>query len=138
LYFWKTYPSPLYLQDKTAGELAEELREISRSFKQVKAELILDCIHKDGNTIRDYQDSRDFLTRSLARDLEHQMEEKGRLEKEIEKVLSSFDYKLTSMLGIGTAVASKLIVEIGDIRRFPNADKLARFAGIAPVKFSSK
>jgi len=137
LYFWKTYPSPLYLQDKTAGELAEELREISRSFKQVKAELILDCIQKDGNTIRDYQDSRDFLTRSLARDLEHQMEEKGRLEKEIEKVLSSFDYKLTSMPGIGTAVASKLIVEIGDIRRFPNADKLARFAGIAPVKFSS-
>jgi len=27
--------------------------------------------------------------------------------------------------------------EIGDIRRFPNADKLARYAGIAPIKFSS-
>ena len=25
----------------------------------------------------------------------------------------------------------------GDIRRFSNADKLARFAGVAPVKFSS-
>ena len=48
-----------------------------------------------------------------------------------------FEYKLTSMPGIGTAVASKLITEIGDISRFPNADKLARFAGIAPIKFSS-
>lgn len=41
------------------------------------------------------------------------------------------------MPGIGTAIASKLIAEIGDIRRFPNADKLARYAGVAPIKFSS-
>jgi hypothetical protein len=59
------------------------------------------------------------------------------LDKEIEKVLLSFDYKLTSMPGIGIAVASKLIAEIGDIRRFSNADKLARYAVVAPVKFSS-
>jgi hypothetical protein len=51
--------------------------------------------------------------------------------------LLSFDCKLTSMPGIGIAVASKLIAEIGDIRRFSNADKLARYAGVAPVKFSS-
>jgi hypothetical protein len=30
-----------------------------------------------------------------------------------------------------------MIAEIGDIRRFPNADKLARYAGVAPIKFSS-
>ncbi|WP_349772581.1 transposase [Lacrimispora xylanisolvens] len=41
------------------------------------------------------------------------------------------------MPGIGTSIASKLIAEIGDIRRFPSTDKLARFAGVAPVKFSS-
>jgi len=41
------------------------------------------------------------------------------------------------MPGIGTAFASKLIAEIGDICRFRNADKLARYAGVAPVKFSS-
>lgn len=33
--------------------------------------------------------------------------------------------------------AANLIAEIGDITRFPNADKLARFSGIAPVNFSS-
>ena len=32
---------------------------------------------------------------------------------------------------------AKLLSEIGDIRRFSNADKLANFAGVAPVKFSS-
>ena len=65
------------------------------------------------------------------------LEELAGLDQEIEKILLSFDYKLTSMPGIGTSVASKLIAEIGDIRRFSNADKLARFAGVAPVKFSS-
>ncbi|MGB8452129.1 MAG: transposase [Anaerocolumna sp.] len=69
--------------------------------------------------------------------MEHQKEELAGLDQEIEKILLSFDYKLTSMPGIGTSVASKLIAEIGDIRRFSNADKLARFAGVAPVKFSS-
>jgi len=91
----------------------------------------------DGNTARDFQDSRDFIIRSLVHDLEHQKETLIQLDKEIERVLLSFDYKLTSMPGIGIAVASKLIAEIGDIRRFSNADKLARYAGVAPVKFSS-
>ena len=36
------------------------------------------------------------------------------LDQEIEKILLSFDYKLTSMPGIGTSIASKLIAEIGD------------------------
>ena len=98
--------------------------------------MILDCIQNDGNTLRDYQASRDFITQSLVRDLEHQAVELAQIEAEIEKMLKSFDYKLTTLPGVGNAIASKLIAEIGDIRRFPNADKLACFAGIAP-KFSS-
>jgi len=49
------------------------------------------------------------------------------IDQEIETRLLTFEYKLTSMPGIGTAFASKLIVEIGDIRRLRNADKLARW-----------
>jgi len=41
------------------------------------------------------------------------------------------------MLGVGIITAAQLLSEIGNINRFPNADKLARFAGIAPVLFSS-
>ena len=125
------------MQGKTAEELTEELREISKIFKLSKAEFILECVKSDGNTTRDFQESRDFITRSLVLDLEHQKETLTQLDKEIEKVLLSFDCKLTSMPGIGTAVAGKLLAEIGDIRRFSNADKLARYAGVAPVKFSS-
>lgn len=137
MYFWKIYPSPVHLQEKTAEELTMEFKEISPIIRKDKAELILDCVHNDGDTFREYQESRDFITISLVRDLEHQKEELIELDKEIEKILLSFDYKLTSMPGIRTSIASKLIAEIGDIRRFSNADKLARFAGVAPVKFSS-
>jgi len=137
LYFWKTYPSPGHLKNKSAEKLTGELKAVSQNTLKSKAELVLECIQNDGNTIRDYQESRDFITQSLVRDLEHQIEEIAKINKEIEKMLQCFNYKLTTMPGIGTAVASKLIAEIGDIRRFPNPDKLARFAGIAPVKFSS-
>lgn len=71
------------------------------------------------------------------KDLEHQKESLLELDQEIEQMLPVFGYKLSTMPGIGTAFASKLIAEIGDIRRFPNADKLARYAGVAPAKFSS-
>ncbi len=46
-------------------------------------------------------------------------------------------YQLETMSGISFITASSFIAEIGNIERFPNSDKLAKFAGIAPVKFSS-
>ncbi|WP_339061068.1 IS110 family transposase [Tepidibacillus marianensis] len=137
LYFWNTYPSPNCLKDKTAEELMEELKVVSANCTKGKAELILECVRNDGDTIRDFQESRDFITQSLVRDLEHQKIELAKIDMEIEKMLKTFDYKLTTMPYVGNAYAAKLIAEIGDIRRFPNADKLACFAGIAPKSFSS-
>lgn len=47
---------------------------LSRLFRKDKAEYILDCVRNDGNTYREYQESRDFITRGLVKDLEHQKE----------------------------------------------------------------
>ena len=137
LYFWKNYPSPWHLKNKSAEELALELKEIASNFSKSKAQLIIDCVQNDGNTIRDYQESRDFITQSLTRCLEQQKEELALVDSELERMLRYFDYKLTTIPGVNIATASNLIAEIGDIRRFPSADKLARYAGIAPIKFSS-
>ncbi|MPM96716.1 hypothetical protein SDC9_143881 [bioreactor metagenome] len=79
--------------------------------------MILDCVQNDGDTIRDYQASRDFITQSLVRDLERQQAELSQIDAEIEKMLATFDYKLTTLPGVGSAIAGKLIAEIGDIRR---------------------
>jgi len=137
LYFWKTYPSPVHLKNKTASDLHAEFRDIAAQTSISKAELILNSVQNDGDTHREYQESRDFITQSLARCLEQQKEEISLIDAEIKRMLQFFDYKLTTIPGVNIATASKLIAEIGDIRRFPNADKLARYAGVAPIKFSS-
>ncbi len=41
------------------------------------------------------------------------------------------------MPGIDIVTAANILSEIRNIERFPNASKLAKFAGIAPVNFSS-
>ena len=138
LYFWETYPSPEYLKGKTAEELAEELRPISHNNCSTKrAEKILTAIKADGDTKREYQDSRDAITRSLVSDLRHYNQQLEEIEQAIEELLPVFECTLMTMPGIDIITASKMLSEIGNINRFPNADKLAKFAGIAPVNFSS-
>jgi len=137
MYFWKTYPSPMHLKDKSAEDLLCEFKSVVPGTRKNKAQLILECVQNDGDTYRDFQESRDFITRSLARCLEKQKEELSFIDTEIKRMLEFFPYKLTTLPGVDVVTAAKLIAEIGNIDRFKNADKLARFAGISPVKFSS-
>jgi len=44
---------------------------------------------------------------------------------------------LTSIDGIGTVIAAGIIAEIGDIRRFPTDDALAKFAGLVWSQYQS-
>jgi transposase len=59
------------------------------------------------------------------------------VEEELTGIMKLLDCKLETMPEIDTVTAAYLVAEIGDVTRFPNGNKLARFAGIAPVKFSS-
>ena len=51
------------------------------------------------------------------------------IERELKQLMNVLDYQLDTMPGIELVTASALIAEIGDVRRFPNANKLARFHG---------
>jgi len=58
-----------------------------------------------------------------------------RIDKEIDKDLASL---LSSIVGIGPAIARTLIVEIGNVERFPSGKELVAYAGLDPkVKQSS-
>lgn len=138
LFFWETYPSPRHLKNITVEQLAETLRKASRNSVSTKtAKKIMDTIKNDGDTTEGYQDQRDFVVQSLVRDLYFQKEEMAKVEQQMEKTEVLLGYKLQSMPGIKTVISCQLISEIGDINRFANEDKLAKFAGIAPVNFSS-
>ena len=138
LYFFMEYPSPEHLQGKTAEELAEELRPVSHNNCSVKrAEKILSLVRADGDTKRDHQESRDTITRSLVSDLEHYRVQLEEVNQAIEMLMPEFDCTLMTMPGIELITAANMLSEIGNISRFPNSAKLAKFAGIAPVNFSS-
>lgn len=59
------------------------------------------------------------------------------MDKAISDFLPRFEFTLNTIPGVNDITVAKLLSEIGDIRGFSNADKLANFAGVAPVKFSS-
>ena len=47
--------------------------------------------------------------------------------------MKQLGFQLETMTGIELVTAAELVAEIGDIHRFATPDKLARFAGIAPI-----
>lgn len=138
LEFWAKYPSPAKLEGVSVQELGQFLKEhSSRMFSESKAAAILELIAKDGNTQTGYQETRDFMVSSAVRQLKSIKKELLEVEKEIANLLPGFGYKLQTMKGIDVVTEAALIAEIGDINRFDNPDKLAKYAGISPVSYSS-
>lgn len=134
LYFFGEYPSPVHLTGKTA----EELRPVSHNNCSIKrAERILELVKADGETRRDCQKSRDAITRGTVRNLQHYQRQQEEIERTIEELFPEFYCTLTTMPGIDLVTAANILAEIGNIERFPNAKKLAKSAGIAPVNFFS-
>jgi transposase len=138
LAFFEKYPSPSKLESVTVEELEEFLKEVTDGTQyKGKAQLILSCIKKDGNTKTSYQDARDMSIISVIKQIKHNLQEIESIESILEGFLENFDYKLESMRGIDTVTAANLIAEIGDIKRFSTPAKLARYSGIAPVTYAS-
>jgi transposase len=138
LAFWEKYPAPHLLNGASVEEFAEFLRKSSNNACSTrKAEEILALVQADGDTTRSYQEQRDFLIQSHVRDIQFNKKEIEFVEGELQGMMKRLDYQLETMAGIDWVTASALVAEIGDIIRFPSADKLARFAGVAPVNFSS-
>ena len=138
LAFFEKYPSPLTLDNISADELVDVFKEVGNcKFTIRKANDILAHVQGCGFTASEYQMQKDFTIASTIRQVKSNLHEISAIDKLLEDFLPNFDYKLTSMKGIDTVTASKLIAEIGDIRRFENSAKLARYAGVAPVTYSS-
>lgn len=81
--------------------------------------------------MREHQESRDAISRSLINDLEHYRIRLEEVNKAIENLLPEFNGTLTTMPGIDMITAADILSEIGEIARFPRANKLAKLAKIA-------
>lgn len=83
------------------------------------------------------QKSLVFELKLLLEQLKFLKEQLKDLEKEITQILDKTDQKLTTMPGIGPMIASAILGEIGDIKRFPNVPSLIAYAGLDPTTFES-
>jgi len=138
LEFWEKYPSPTSLKDVTISELGKFLHTPSSGFfGEKRASKILELVEKDGDTKTEYQESRDFLVSTCIRQVKQNNGEMEKIEVEMQKLMSRLGYRLETFPGIDLVTASGFTSQIGDIERFSSADKLAKYAGISPVTFSS-
>ncbi|GGE54868.1 IS110 family transposase [Priestia taiwanensis] len=138
LAFWKKYPSPSCLEGVSVEELTDFLRETSSNTCSTdKASTILSLVEEDGDTTKEHQEARNLLVRNIVQDIVCNKGLVKETESELKQLMKLLGYQLETMPGIDLVTASALVAEIGDVRRFSNANKLARFAGIAPVYFGS-
>ena len=97
----------------------------------------MDTVASDKVKNNDFQDARDMVTLSIVSDLQHYDKQLAEVDKMLEKMYEMLHCTLTTISGVNVITAVKILSEIGDIKRFANANKLAQFAGIAPLHLSS-
>lgn len=137
---WEKYPSADKLKDITVEQLAEVfIVNMPGRFKTAlkKAEHILKSVTENGDIEQKGLGMRDFLIRTLVNDIRFNENEKQKIDKSLKELVKSLNTKITTLPGVDYVAASLLLAEIGDIRKFSSAAKLARFAGCSPVEYSS-
>ena len=81
--------------------------------------------------------TRRRLAAELVGDLEQIYTRKKAADKELREVLARTGTGLVDLHGIGPSGAARLLVEVGDITRFPDRNHFASWTGTAPIDASS-
>lgn len=81
--------------------------------------------------------TRRRVAAELVGDLERVYARKKAANKELSQLLAATGTTLTGLNGIGPSGAARLLVEVGDITRFPDNNHFASWTGTAPIDASS-
>jgi transposase len=81
--------------------------------------------------------TRRRLAAELIADLEQIYARKKAADKELKALVAATDTGLLDLHGIGPSGAARLLVEVGDIARFPDRNHFASWTGTAPIDASS-
>ena len=81
--------------------------------------------------------TRRRLAAELVADLEQNYARRKAADKELRALIAQSGTGLLDLHGIGPSGAARLLVEVGDITRFPDRNHFASWTGTAPVDASS-
>jgi len=137
LAFWERFPIASLLKGIGEDRLAKYLRANSNNTVSTKRALnILYLVDKDSSpSCLNIVNSS--LIKNLVKHLHFIEEQITIVEEELKPLIEQTGLKLTTLTGVDTVTAAKLIAQIGDVKRFASSDKLAKCAGIAPQQKSS-
>ena len=134
--FWETYPHPSMIKDLTPEELRENF-QTTGLFSLKKAQKILSKVQEYEYKETSYQESRNILIKTMVKNIKINIIQLEDIEKHIIELYDKLDIKLHTIIGLTKMTSAEIVAEIGDINRFANSAKLAKYCGIAPVNFSS-
>ncbi len=137
LAFFARYPDPFLLKKVDPDTLSVFLKANSKGRYGIKkAGAILSSI--DNSIVDSLTGTRAHIIESHSQRLVQIGKELKKIQNILEGLVEASSYGcLTSIPGIDTVTASKIIAGIMDIARFSSSSKLARFCGIAPAEKSS-
>jgi transposase len=81
--------------------------------------------------------ARRRVAAELIGDLERVYQRRKVADKELKQLVAATGTTLMDLHGIGPSGAARLLVEVGDITRFPDRDHFASWNGTAPIEASS-
>jgi transposase len=131
------HPTPEEILELDEEKLIQLLKQTSRGRLGEKAAKKLRAQAASSVGISFGQKSLVFELKLLLEQLKFLKLQLEDLEKEITQILSKTDQRLTTIPGIGPMIASSILGEIGDIKRFPNVPSLVAYAGLDPTTFES-
>ena len=138
LNLWETYPSPNMILEEDFENFVSNLKSWSNGIVgKIKATKILEVINKYPLGDMIYQEERNSIIKLLVRQIKSNNVRLEEIEKEILEIYDKIGCKLHTYPCLTKISGAYLLAEIGNINRFSNSGKLARYAGIAPIEKSS-
>lgn len=138
LHFFETFPSRKHLIGKSPDDIKKALSPVSHNRCSTRVcQNIYSIVSTDKSKLCEYQDSRDIVTRGIISDIKHCDKMLKDIDVELERLYKELGLTLATMPGMKITMSMKLVAEIGDIWRFSSSEKLAQYAGIAPMCYGS-
>ena len=138
LNLWETYPSPNQILEEDFDVLVLNLKTWSKNKMGVhKANTILEVIKNNDIHYQVYQEERNTIIKMLVKQIKGNNKRLEEIEKEILDIYNKIGCKLHTYPCLEKITSACLLSEIGNINRFKDSGKLAKYAGIAPIEKSS-
>lgn len=138
LNLWETYPSPKQILEEDFDTLVSNLKTWSKNKMGVsKANTILEVINNNDTNYQVYQEERNTIIKMLVKQIKDNNKRLEEIEKEILEVYDKIRCQLHTYPCLEKITGACMLSEIGNINRFKDSGKLAKYAGIAPIEKSS-